>query len=163
MSGLSGAVEHASSFSGQERASNGYESDGEAMVSSSAVYNELVWMNGIDKGFQRNEGDIDVRTEGLAQLMKGSQAEVTARYDARVEAVQHMVKETARKAQAEEMKRKAEAAEREADAARVAKLEAEVARLSADVARAAEPEAQTDESEDEWAFWNPAKTKKKNG
>jgi hypothetical protein len=33
----------------------------------------------------------DTRTEGLAQLMEDSQAEVTARVDARLEAVQHTV------------------------------------------------------------------------
>jgi hypothetical protein len=38
----SGAVEHASSLTGQKRASNGYRGDGEAMVSSVAVDNGLV-------------------------------------------------------------------------------------------------------------------------
>ena len=33
----------------------------------------------------------DTRTEGLAQLMEDSQAEVTARYEARLEAVRHDV------------------------------------------------------------------------
>ncbi|KAF8504688.1 hypothetical protein F5888DRAFT_1903604 [Russula emetica] len=101
----SGAVEHTSSLTGQKRASNGYESDGEAMEKQEA------------------EEDINVRTEGLAQLMEDSQAEVTARYEVRVEAVRHMVKEEKRKAGAEKMKRKAEAAEREVEAARVAKLD----------------------------------------
>lgn len=81
-----------------------------------------VWINGIDMGFQENEEeqeDIDARTEGLAQLMEDSQAEATTKYEARVEAMRHMVKEAERKAEAEEMKRKAEAAEREAEAARL--------------------------------------------
>ena len=135
---MSGAVEHALSPAGQKRASNGYLSDGEAMVSSVAVGNELVWMNGIDKGFQEKEEakeDIEVRTEGLAQVMEDSQAEVTVRYEARVGAVRHMVKEAERTAEAEEMKRKAEAATREAEVTRVAKLEAEVGRLQAEVKR----------------------------
>jgi hypothetical protein len=139
----SGAVEHAPSLTGKKQASNGYESGGEAMVSSVAVDNELVWINGIDKGFQEKEEaqeDVDVRTEGLAKVMEDGQAEVMSRYEARVEAVRHMVKEAQRTAKAEEMKHKAEAAEREAEAARVATLEADVARLRAEapVVRAAE-------------------------
>ena len=39
----SGAIEHTSSLTGQKRASNGYGSDSESMVSSVVVYNELMW------------------------------------------------------------------------------------------------------------------------
>ena len=39
----SGAVGHTSSLTGKKRASNGYGSDSESMVSSVAVYNELMW------------------------------------------------------------------------------------------------------------------------
>jgi hypothetical protein len=92
----------------------------------------------IDKGFQEKEDaqeDIDVRTESLAQLMEDSQGEVAAGYEARVEAVRHMVKEAKHKAEAEEMKRKAEAAEREAQAAAMTRLAIEVARLQVEWAR----------------------------
>jgi hypothetical protein len=92
----------------------------------------------IDKSFQEEEEaqeDIDVRTDSLGQLMEDSQAEVTARYEARVEAVRHIVKEAKSKTEAEEMKRKAGAAEREAQAAGMAKLAIEVARLQAEWAR----------------------------
>jgi len=118
----SGAVEHAPSLTGKKQASNGYESGGEAMEKEEA------------------QEDVDVRTEGLAKVMEDGQAEVMSRYEARVEAVRHMVKEAQRTAKAEEMKHKAEAAEREAEAARVATLEADVARLRAEapVVRAAE-------------------------
>jgi hypothetical protein len=144
----SGTVEHTSSLTSQKRASNGYESDGEAMVGSVGVDNELVWIHGIDKGFQEKQEaqeDIDVRTERLAQLMEDSQAEVMARYEARVEAVRHMVKEAERKAKAEDMKRK-EAAEHEAEAAKE-KLEAEaaeVARRQAEAARVVAKQRQAD-------------------
>jgi hypothetical protein len=49
-----------------------------------------------------------------------TQAEVTARFEARLEAVRHMMRKAERKAEAEEMIRKVEAAERhvaEAEAA----------------------------------------------
>ena len=54
-----------------------------------------------------------------------SQAEVTVRYEARVEAVRHMMKEAERKVNAEEMERmaKADETERKDEKARVAKLE----------------------------------------
>jgi hypothetical protein len=138
----SGAVEHASSLTGQKRASNGSESDGEAMVSSVAVDNELAW---IDKGFQEKKEAqevIDVRAEGLTQPLEDSQKEVTARYEVRVEAVWHMVKEAEREAEAKEANRKAEVAEREAEAGRVEKVEAEVVRLRAEAARVAMAEAE---------------------
>jgi hypothetical protein len=45
----SGAVEHALIHTGQKQASNGYESDGEATVSSIPVDNELVWINGLTR------------------------------------------------------------------------------------------------------------------
>jgi hypothetical protein len=157
----SGAVEHTSSLTSQKRASNGYEGDGEAMVSSVAVDYDLVWIHGIDKGFQEKQEaqeDIDVRTERLAQLMEDSQAEATARYEARVEAVRHMVKEAERKAKAEDMRRRAGAAERQAEAERVAKLEAEVVILTERMAQTAETPGL---EEDEWAI--PVKTKKKKG
>jgi hypothetical protein len=51
--------------------------------------------------------------------MEDIQAEATTKYEARVEAMRHMVKEAERKAEAEEMKRKADAAEREAEAAKL--------------------------------------------
>jgi hypothetical protein len=177
----SGAVERASSLTGQKRASNGSGSDGEAMVSSVAVDNELAW---IDKGFQEKQEAqdvIDVRTGDLAHLVEDRQAEVTARYEARVEAVRRIVKEAERKAKAEEMKRKVVAAERleratEARAAlrRQADRQArarpsQAAEVAEPVARCqAEPEVEkVAESpgqacdDDEWAV--PVKTKKKKG
>jgi hypothetical protein len=51
----SGAVEHASSLTSQERASNSHESDGEAMVSSVAVDNDLVWINGLTRVFRKRK------------------------------------------------------------------------------------------------------------
>ena len=117
------------------------------------------WINEIDKGFQEKQDaqeNIDVRTEGLTQLMQDSKADVTTRYEARVEAVRHMVKEAERKAEAEEMKQKAEAVECEAEAARVAELQAEVARLQAEVTSVAGRS-----EEDEWA--PTVKSKKKKG
>ena len=76
--------------------------------------------------------------------MEDNQADVAARYKARVEAVRHMVKEAERKAEAEETKRRDETAKCEAEAARVAELEAEVARLQAMI-REAERKVQTTE------------------
>ena len=162
----SGTIE--SLLTGEKRASNGYESDGESVVSSVALDSELVWINGIDKGFQEKhkaQENVDLRKENLAQLMEDSQADVAERYKARVEAVRHMVKEAERKAEAGEMKRRAEIAEREAEAARVAKLEAEVARLQGEVVvmrnlGGVEHVAQTTD-DNEWAF--PVKQKKKKG
>ena len=123
------------------------------------------WINGIDKGFQEKQDakeNIDVQTEGLTQLMQDSKADVTTRYEARVEAVRHIVKEAERKAEAAEMKQKAEAADCEAEAARVAKLETEVARLQAELTSVAECNAQTaGSSENEWAFPVPVKSKKR--
>lgn len=111
------------------------------MVSSIVVNNELVRINGIDKGLkegQEAQGDIDVRTEGLEQVMESSQAEVTARYEARLGVVLHMVKDAKLKARVEEMKCRDEAVACEAAAVRVAIFEAKVARLQAQEARAAE-------------------------
>jgi hypothetical protein len=124
------------------------------------------WINGIDEGFQEKQvakRNIDMRTEGLTQLTQDSKAEVTTRYEARVEAVRNMVKEAERKAEAEEMKQKAEAAECEAEAARVTKLKAEVARLQAEVTSVAGRKAQTAglSKEDAWGWASTSKSNKK--
>jgi hypothetical protein len=78
----SGAGEHASSLTGQKRASNGYESDGEAMVSPVAVDNKLAWINGIEKGFlekQEASGAIGEEKHSQAQIASATAVAPSAR------------------------------------------------------------------------------------
>ncbi len=71
-----GAVERTSSLMGQKRTSKGCESDGEASVSPAALNLELVWIDGIDKGFQGEKEapeDIAVWKERLRPRMEDAQ------------------------------------------------------------------------------------------